>query len=529
MKNPDERFQSFEEVNEVLHKINLDTGREVSELPYKTSKFNKKENPYIGRDKEKNFLITEWEKVKEGKVSVISIAGFAGVGKTRLAHQLRDRVWHDGGDFIEGKFDQGKGHTPYASLIKTFQDHIPFMIIDRMDTVSNFKEKLIGKMGKNANLMCHMIPELESILNIKKNTHFELEDDTKHRFQLTFLKFVDAFLNKPVVVFIDDLHWSDHASISLIQSLIIGKNMKNLMFLFCYRPDELIDSHPFRNLLKEYIPVSNQIIISELSETEVQEWLRTELLISDKDLLRASKIIKAKSSGNPLFLERFLINANDLGLLKRVGGNFEIDFRQLEESFISDNIIEFLIALMKRLNASAQKLLKAASSIGNDFELSLLNEVVDGIDEIEFKALKDKFYFIEIPSSNKGSIVCKFSHDRIQQSAILLMNEDENKYYQLKVIQSLEAELLKKKNDEVPFQLSDYICDCPIEWIPSEKRRQWSSYCYQNSHRSLASGAFDQAHKYLKQAISIYSDWQNYAETLNKHKKVHVLIFYSKK
>lgn len=76
----------------------------------------------VGRDREAELILKEYEEVAQGRFRSLFISGLSGIGKTRLIQELQKQIVKHRGYFTSGKFDVYQKNIPYSSLIQALKN-----------------------------------------------------------------------------------------------------------------------------------------------------------------------------------------------------------------------------------------------------------------------------------------------------------------------------------------------------------------------------------------------------------------------
>ena len=176
----------------------------------------------FGRKAEKDILLDSYKKTSLGNGEIVMVCGEPGCGKTSLVRSISKHVFQDRGEFISGKFDQFQRNRPYSAIIQAFQELLKKRLSSPAPVIDAWKKRITDILGQNAGLIAEVIPEIEQIIG-KQAQPPDLESaKARNRFNLTFKNFVKVFpsMDRPLVLFLDDLQWADHSSIELIKHLL---------------------------------------------------------------------------------------------------------------------------------------------------------------------------------------------------------------------------------------------------------------------------------------------------------------------
>ena len=116
----------------------------------------------VGRDKEAEIILEEYEQVARGEFRSFFISGLSGIGKTRLIQELQKPIVKHRGYFTSGKFDVYQKNIPYSSLIQALKNLMRTFLTESDERVALWKNKILKAVGKNGKVLTDVIPELES-------------------------------------------------------------------------------------------------------------------------------------------------------------------------------------------------------------------------------------------------------------------------------------------------------------------------------------------------------------------------------
>jgi AAA ATPase domain len=218
-----------------------------------------------GREKELKMLQDVVERAGNSSTTeLVLVGGPSGVGKTSLATSIRHHVVRMGGAFVRGKFDPGQAamDEPYSAILSACSElccrllalEVAKHCVSAEDVELNDEDyhdltRTIPDLGAVV-----APPSKNSIRNFENQGNKSPEivkvdktvvlQESKNRFHYLFQKFfqvVSLLLDGPLVILLDDLQWADHASLDLLEVLLIEPRMptqhqpKNLTMLGLYR------------------------------------------------------------------------------------------------------------------------------------------------------------------------------------------------------------------------------------------------------------------------------------------------------
>jgi predicted ATPase len=179
---------------------------------------------------------------------------------------------------------------------------------------------------------------------------------------------------KPLLLILEDLHWSDRSTVDFISSLARRRSSGKLMFIGTYRPvDRAPEQHPLKTVKQDLLvhQLCREIALQPLTEAEVAEYLAIESpLTAVPEGLAA--LIYRHSEGNPLFMVAVLDHVRDRDLIAINDGSWEIKV-PLEsiDLEVPESLRQMIELQIERLSLEEQRVLEAASITGTSFTENL--------------------------------------------------------------------------------------------------------------------------------------------------------------
>jgi len=398
-----------------------------------------------GREKELAALELSFEHASNGAVEFSLVAGYSGIGKTALVNELSRSIVTKHGYLIQGKFEQFKQNAPYVALANAFRNLLKQLLGEPTNRLEQWAKEIKKALGAHAQLIIDIIPELEFIIG-KQDLVLELSPvETQIRFQNLFISFVDVFAKEehPLVIFLDDLQWSDVPTLNLLNRLVVSQDLGHLLLIGTYRDNEVEHTHPLDLTIREIQKkrIINMLTVKEL-DIDITLLLIQDTLHCTKE--RASEIgniIYEKSRGNPFFTIELLKNLKERKVIQYnpTQNIWEWDLAAVNSIEYSDNVIDILLESQLRLKKRSLEILKLAACIGTSFDLKTLAiirkkdtkqtalELVEAIQTKMILPLDESFSFLELQDigleqktsdfNDSLNPRFRFQHDRVQQAA----------------------------------------------------------------------------------------------------------------
>lgn len=493
-----------------------------------------------GREKEVATLIGAFERVSLGATEIMLVSGYSGIGKSSLVNEVHKSIVRQRGYFISGKFDQFKRNIPYASLIQAFQELMRQLLMESADNIALWKRKLLEALGSNGQVIIDVIPEVERIIGSQPDVPELGPTESLNRFNRVLQQFIHVFCKPehPLVLFLDDLQWTDSSSLKLLKLLISDKNSQYLLLIGAYRDNEVDATHALILTLEEIQNKSvsiNNIILQPLQINHVNQLVSDTLRVDQEKSLPLAELVFNKSQGNPFFLTQLLksLYQDQLLSFNFNEGCWLWDIQLLKDIDITDNVVELMINQIQKLSPTTQNILKLAACIGDKFTLDVLSIVhqkslsetaVDLWESLRAGLVLplDEFYKIPLVISSQGNeqltinddkltIPYKFLHDRVQQAAYSLIPDLQKKETHLKIGQLLLQKTTLEERKENIFALVNQL-NYGIDLLVSEwEKYQLAELNLIAGRKAKAATAYESAMRYEKVGLGLLADnsWQS--------------------
>ncbi|RKZ87502.1 MAG: hypothetical protein DRR19_13585, partial [Candidatus Parabeggiatoa sp. nov. 1] len=470
-KNAEDRYQSAFGVKADLAKCleNLQGFENLEGLQFELAQndFSGKlqiPQKLYGRENEVNTLLQAFERVSQGTAEMMLIAGYSGVGKTALVREVHKPMTEKRGYFAAGKFDQFQKNIPYSAISQAFNEFCRYLLMENAETLANWQTKILNAVGNNGQIIIDVVPDLELVIGKQPAVAKVGATEAQNRFQMFFLNFFKALCDKdhPFILFIDDLQWVDSASLGLLKSIMLDGEIQHLLIIWAYRDNEVDNSHPFLMAVDELQKanvVINTIELANLLSKDVNQLLQDSLNCESGRTQPLTDLIYQKTQGNAFFTHQFLQTLYSDALLHF---DFEQlkwqwDVEQIADQNITANVVDLMANKIDKLPSKTSKVLQLAACIGNQFDLSILaiiyeqnqNETLSvlrpAIAEGLIQPLDENYKHLDVCEKSQF----KFLHDRVQQAAYALINDEQKQAVHLQIgrllLKNIPADALEEK------------------------------------------------------------------------------------
>ena len=337
---------------------------------------------FVGREPELATVIDHWERAQDGEGQNILIVGEAGVGKSRLVRQLREHLAGIPHTWLECDATPYTESTPFYPVIELVRQGLA---LAPEDTLRDKLGKIEAALTR-ANLVS---PEAMTImadfLNLERSEvmpSLAMSPELQRRKTMALLAAWELALAEaqPLVMVVEDLHWSDPSSLELLGRLIAQSPTARVLLVGTARPEfvapwpERFNLTPIKlgRLTKRQARTVIERVATAVKDAapsvpEAERGGARTITLSNATLSDSMiDAIVVRADGIPLYLEELTRTILEPGVA-----------RQVEE--IPATLADSLMARLDRLSG-AKEVAQRASVLGREFSYPLLAAVV-GLDE----------------------------------------------------------------------------------------------------------------------------------------------------
>jgi predicted ATPase len=190
----------------------------------------------------------------------------------------------------------------------------------------------------------------------------KIDPDARRRRLTALLNTAQLVRSEPAVFVVEDVHWIDDVSESMITDFLAVIPQTPSLVLITYRPE-------YHGALT-HVPGAQTLALAPLSDSETST-LVTELLGPDPSLWQIGGMIAGRAAGNPLFAEEITRDLAERGVLVGDPGSYACRADVAEVS-VPATLQATIAARIDRLDRAAKHTLAAAAVVGSRFNCDLL-------------------------------------------------------------------------------------------------------------------------------------------------------------
>jgi class 3 adenylate cyclase len=347
-------------------------------------RLDRAESNLVGRRWELSALEALLDRAVDGHGAVVAVVGPPGIGKSRLCRELMA---------IAGRRDV----AVFTTYCESHTSQVPFRAVARLLRAATGVEGLDGRTARDR--VRDRIPDadpedlllLDDLLGIADPDAAlpAVDPDARRRRLTALLNAASLARDTPAVFVIEDAHWIDEVSESMIADFLTVIPQTPSLVVSTYRPE-------YEGALAR-VPGAQSIALAPLSDSEIAALL-SELLGSDPSVDAPGQTIGQRAAGNPFFAEEIVRELAERGVLRGQPGAY-VSTADVSAASVPATLQATIAARIDRLEPKAKRILSAAAVIGSRFSPALFEtlDVEPIFDDLVAAQLIDQVSFTGQP------------------------------------------------------------------------------------------------------------------------------------
>jgi len=322
--------------------------------------------PLIGRAEEIDLLLRRWDQAKRGDGCVVLVAGEPGIGKSRIAETILERLSNEPHArlryFCSPHHQDSALHPSIAQLERAAG-------FRRDDTDEQRLDKLEAVLAQGTDDLSKVVPLFANLLSIPIGDRYPPLDLTPQKrkektLQAKLAQVEGLAAHRPVLMVFEDVHWSDPTSRELLDMIIDRVTTLPVLLVVTFRSE----------FAPPWIGRPNVTLLSLNRLRARQCALMITRVTGDKALPKdISDQIIDRTDGVPLFIEELTKAVVESGLLTDAGDRYAVTGPSTPLA-IPTTLHASLLARLDRL-ASVREVAQIAAVLGRQFSHELISAV----------------------------------------------------------------------------------------------------------------------------------------------------------
>ena len=318
------------------------------------------EDVFVGRAADLDALDGVLAEAADGRRRLVLVHGEPGIGKTRLAAEFARRAHADGAIVLYGRCDEEAllAQQPFLEALRHYVATCP-------------PQELPGRLRHASGELRRIMPELaDRVPDLPAPLTGDPEGARSRLFEAVAALLCEAAQREPVVLVLDDLHWADKSTVLLLKYLARYPRQARLMVLGMYRDTDVGTDDPLFAMLTE-LGRERQLerhSLESLDPSAVAELVGVHT--GDRASAELCQTVYEGTEGNAFFVVEVLRH-----LAESAASGEPRPGPATGGLAVPDSVKDVIGQRIARLGKEANRLLAAASVLGHEFELQVLERL----------------------------------------------------------------------------------------------------------------------------------------------------------
>ena len=506
----------------VVSRKALEANRQESEASVPTflpqsSALGTQHSAIVGRGAELAQLQTWFEKARHGERQIVFIAGEPGIGKTSLIETFLQQVAAEGETLIArgqciDQYGHGESYMPVLSALGRL-------------CREPAREKLIPLLNRHAPLWLMQMPSLLGVAKLEELRRRTLEA-TPERMMREMVEFMAALTEEQaLVLWLDDLHWSDYSTVALLSALARQRDNARLFVIGAFRPVEVLgNGHPLPTLLQELHTrdLARVLTLTGLSAEAVAAYIT--MRFPDARLTAAfTRAPYERTEGNPLFLVKLVDELVRHKMLTTLAG--QQDPKEALRLIGAPRDLQQLIATQfSHLTRLEQQTLGAASVNGIQFSTAAVAAALD-VEALHIEdgceSLAQRTLFLQPHEEYSGSErqqdgQYRFLHALYPEVVQKRFSAARRRHWHQRIGAWKEAAYGKRA--------LEYAAELAMHFEQGQDYPRTITYLEQAARNALQRGAYQEAINYLRKGLNLQHTLPETPERLQSELTLRMIL-----
>ena len=315
------------------------------------------ESNLVGRHWEMSAVEGLLDRATDGHGAVVGVVGSPGIGKSRLVREVAAMAAARGVDVFTGFCESHTSQVPFHAVARLLRAITGTKGLDPQAARARIRAQFSDAEPEDLVLFDDLLGAADPDVELPK-----IDPDARRRRLTGLVNAASLARQTPRVYVIEDAHWIDEASDSMLAAFVMVIPQTPSLVLVTYRPE-------YEGALAR-VHGAQTIALAPLSDSETAA-LVTELLGPGPSVSGLATVIAQRAAGNPFFAEEIVHELAERGVLHGNWGTY-MSMADVAEVNVPATLQATIGARIDRLDPAAKRTLSAAAVIGSRFSRDLL-------------------------------------------------------------------------------------------------------------------------------------------------------------
>jgi DNA-binding SARP family transcriptional activator/predicted ATPase/class 3 adenylate cyclase len=442
--------------------------------------------PMIGRDNEMRALGEAGRRARARTGQAVGVVADAGVGKSRLMHEFLASDVATGCRIIESGALESSARSTFYIIKKMLRSVFEIEESDQPSDAAVKVATLVDSLGADPGMNAPLLFVLDLPVTDRDWGALSTPERVR-RVRNSIMMLVSLIAKKTaVIILIEDLHWIDAESESVLSRIIDGISTQRILLMTTFRPEY---RHPWASKENFF-----QLRLDPLDREQAEFLLRT-ILGADPTVRPLAQLIAERTDGVPLFIEETVQALVQSQALAGSPGAYTspAEIRNLR---VPPTIQSVIAARIDRLPKEERWLLQNAAIVGREVSLTIL-ALVAGLDEAAtaegLNKLQDAGFLYEVQLV--PSQVFVFKHALVQKVAYESIVSADRRMLHARLVETVEK--------QSPHFIDDYVEKLSEHAVHAELWEKAEQYLLRSATRALQRSSHNLALWFADQGLGI--------------------------
>jgi DNA-binding CsgD family transcriptional regulator/tetratricopeptide (TPR) repeat protein len=441
--------------------------------------------PFVGRSSELAALRSLLPRAEGEGRRVALLGGEPGGGKSRLVRELAHEAWDDSALVLYGGCDSVVG-SPYQPIVEALEQ------IVRTTPPGELRVDL-GRVGGE---LARLVPDLGSVVDGLPDPVPADADTARHRLHVVVADLLtNTGRRHRVLLVLEDLHWADEPTLSLIRHLVRTAGDARLLLVATYRESDAQDDTPLGDLLADLrrSDAVTRLRITGLNPQDTTEFVRRASGCErDDELIAVAASVRDLTQGNPFLVSELWRMLVESGAVRTDGGRLRL-VRSIDQLSSPESVREVVSQRLRRLDPATTELLEVAAVAGPEFDLDTI--AADGVSALAAAGEGVLSGMIqEVPGRLHAY---RFTHELVRRALYDRLTAPRRAALHLRVAEALERETPSPQGRALADLAYHFTAAGPLAREPA------IAYSIRAAEAASSSLAFEEAASRLRAALDL--------------------------